>query len=212
MIGGAHHRIRDLAVRDDLGPGIAFSESTHSTLERSAVSGNRSQGVELVGADHNEVVNNRIARNGQGIELLADSDDNLILRNRVTANELPAVPSLGFGIGLGGTGRGGSLGDDRNQILRNTVIRNGGDGIWIGPSTDEGNLVARNRAHRNGHDGITVLCLGSECRPPTSTLTRNTANRNVNLGIEAAPGVRDAGGNKARGNGNPAQCLNVACS
>jgi hypothetical protein len=25
------------------------------------------------------------------------------------------------------------------------------------------------------------------------------------------PGVRDAGGNSASGNGNPLQCLNVAC-
>jgi hypothetical protein len=25
------------------------------------------------------------------------------------------------------------------------------------------------------------------------------------------PGVTDGGGNKARGNGNPAQCLNVTC-
>jgi hypothetical protein len=39
----------------------------------------------------------------------------------------------------------------------------------------------------------------------------NTANRNHDLGIEAVPGVIDGGGNKASGNGNPAQCLNVVC-
>lgn len=30
--------------------------------------------------------------------------------------------------------------------------------------------------------------------------------------LEAVPGVTDGGGNRARGNGNPAQCTNVACS
>jgi len=31
------------------------------------------------------------------------------------------------------------------------------------------------------------------------------------VGIEAVPGVTDGGGNRAHGNGNAAQCLNVAC-
>ena len=44
-----------------------------------------------------------------------------------------------------------------------------------------------------------------------TTLVRNTANRNHDLGIEAVAGVIDGGGNKAQGNGNPAQCTNVAC-
>ena len=44
-----------------------------------------------------------------------------------------------------------------------------------------------------------------------TTLRANTANNNGDLGIEAVPGVRDAGGNRASGNGNPLQCLNVFC-
>jgi hypothetical protein len=44
-----------------------------------------------------------------------------------------------------------------------------------------------------------------------TTLTRNTANRNHDLGIEAVPGVTDGGGNRARGNGNPLQCTNIDC-
>jgi len=31
------------------------------------------------------------------------------------------------------------------------------------------------------------------------------------LGIEAVPGVTDGGGNHAAANGNPAQCVNLAC-
>jgi parallel beta-helix repeat protein len=41
---------------------------------------------------------------------------------------------------------------------------------------------------------------------PFVRLTGNIANRNSDLGIEAAPGVIDAGGNRARRNGNTAQC------
>ena len=44
-----------------------------------------------------------------------------------------------------------------------------------------------------------------------TTIARNKANINADLGIEAVPGVIDGGGNKAHGNGNPAQCMNVSC-
>ena len=59
-------------------------------------------------------------------------------------------------------------------------------------------------ASRNGEDGIDVDV-------PATTLTRNIANRNRDLGIEAVPGVIDGGGNRAAGNGNPAQCTNIDC-
>jgi hypothetical protein len=42
-------------------------------------------------------------------------------------------------------------------------------------------------------------------------LTRNMANDNGDFGIEAVPGVTDGAGNKASGNSNPLQCLNVFC-
>jgi hypothetical protein len=38
-----------------------------------------------------------------------------------------------------------------------------------------------------------------------------TANANHDLGITAVRGVIDGGGNQASGNGNPAQCTNIAC-
>jgi len=44
-----------------------------------------------------------------------------------------------------------------------------------------------------------------------TTVTRNIANHNHDLGIEAVPGVIDGGGNHAAGNGNPAQCVNIDC-
>ena len=44
-----------------------------------------------------------------------------------------------------------------------------------------------------------------------SSLGGNVALGNVGLGINA-PGVGDAGGNRAGGNGNPLQCVGVACN
>ena len=44
-----------------------------------------------------------------------------------------------------------------------------------------------------------------------TTVTRSIANRNRDLGIEAVPGIIDGGGNRATGNGNPAQCTNIDC-
>jgi parallel beta-helix repeat protein len=70
------------------------------------------------------------------------------------------------------------------------------------PSTEE-TVISRNLVTGNGDDGIDVGAA-------SSTVTRNTAAENVDLGIEAVPGV-DGGGNRAFGNGNPLQCLNVEC-
>jgi hypothetical protein len=65
-------------------------------------------------------------------------------------------------------------------------------------------LVKRNIAIGAGDDGIDV-------DNAATTLTRNLALHNGDLGMEAVPGVVDGGGNHAAGNGNTAQCTNVAC-
>jgi hypothetical protein len=57
---------------------------------------------------------------------------------------------------------------------------------------------------KNGDDGIDV-------ENPWTTLFANSAFRNVDLGIEAVVGVVDGGGNRAAGNGNQLQCMNVFC-
>jgi hypothetical protein len=45
-----------------------------------------------------------------------------------------------------------------------------------------------------------------------SVVARNSANRNHDLGIAVIEGVVDGGGNRAWGNGNPLQCLNLLCA
>jgi hypothetical protein len=99
-------------------------------------------------------------------------------------------------------------GATRGNVVRANRVRAAGvDGIQVnvehvGPVINT--LLDRNIAIGAGDDGIDV-------ESPTTTLTRNVANHNRDLGIEAAPRVIDGGGNKAKGNGNPLQCRNVAC-
>ena len=86
----------------------------------------------------------------------------------------------------------------------------GVDDIGVGtdvngnPAAVTDTLILRNTAIGAGDDGIDV-------DSAETTLTRNGAFRNDDLGIEAVPGVTDGGGNKAAGNGNPLQCTNVFC-
>jgi hypothetical protein len=45
----------------------------------------------------------------------------------------------------------------------------------------------------------------------SAVLRANAANDNRDLGIEAVPGVTDAGGNRATGNGNRLEFVGIAC-
>lgn len=45
-----------------------------------------------------------------------------------------------------------------------------------------------------------------------ATLKSNSADHNEALGIDVVPGVADGGGNKAKQNGDPRQCLNIVCN
>jgi parallel beta-helix repeat protein len=123
------------------------------------------------------------------LEAPTASRDTVISRNFVNSKF-----SVGILVNNGATG---------TLVIRNLAIRNLSDGILV-ENGATGTLVVRNLAIRNGDDGIDVDA-------PATTLTRNTANHNHDLGIEAVPGVIDGGGNHAAGNGNPAQCTNIDC-
>jgi hypothetical protein len=74
----------------------------------------------------------------------------------------------------------------------------------LGEGTLTSTLLTGNLALNAGNDGFGIY-------QPGSTLTRNSAFHNGNLGFEAVTGTIDGGGNRAHGNGNPAQCTGVAC-
>jgi parallel beta-helix repeat protein len=125
-----------------------------------------------------------------GIGVADGSTGNLVERNWIQNTR-------DFGIAVFST-------SDHNRIEKNDVQRTqAGDGIAVSADSNS-TLILKNFAHANGDDGI-------DTDNPTTTITGNIAIKNVDLGIEAVPGTH-GGGNRASGNGNPAQCVGVSCS
>lgn len=134
-----------------------------------------------------------------GVGIVLDGvSDGVVRRNSVAGGDGP-----GIAIGVPPEFNPSSRPVADNVVAGNTVSGEGADGISVDVIA-ENTRLERNDASRNAGDGIRVMSA-------TTTVTRNTANRNANYGIEAVPGAIDGGGNHARGNGNPAQCIGVTC-
>jgi hypothetical protein len=116
----------------------------------------------------------------------------------VVGNDVSSVQS--FGVELeNGTGA---------SVARNFAHDSENGGIVIRPDASDIDL-RRNTANVNGRVGIRV-------DSPSTVITRNTANDNggteyTAYGIQAVPGVVDGGHNRAAGNTQLTQCLNVSC-
>jgi Right handed beta helix region len=126
---------------------------------------------------------------------------NVIRRNTIVGNTFTGV---------------GAIETYNTHVVRNRVLGNGHDGIWMGGDALR-NVIEGNTSNGNGDDGIEIE--GGIFGAPelSNEVTRNTANDNGDLGIQALeyPGelfVIDGGGNRASGNGNPLQCVVVVCS
>ena len=205
---------------DACGIGL-FNGSAHNRIERNSVSGNGFVGVFVAESDGNEVAANHIFRNRDAV--IVQGNANTLHRNRVV-DALGADDGSGFGIVLEG-------GQD-NLIAANTIDRTAAAGIWVDvPELDlptVGNVLRLNQVREAGTDGVSIGSTatdtllernfaegagddGFDVESGATTLTRNMANHNDDLGIEAVPGVADGGANRARGNGNPLQCTNVFC-
>jgi parallel beta-helix repeat protein len=202
---------------------VALSQSDNNTIADNTVADNTNAGI-VVDGTGNEVRRNGVARNGDGI--IVTGDGNRIRRNQVVDAVGCLDGGCGFGISLEG-GSGNTVAD--NDVLRaqkvgirvdaftgpatGTVIRGNRvedagvhdiavDFEHVGPVTHT--LVLANVAIRAGDDGIHV-------DSAATTVTRNIAEHNTDLGIDAVPGVTDGGGNHASGNGNPLECVNITC-
>jgi parallel beta-helix repeat protein len=197
--GSTDNRIQANRIWDNAGTGVYMYAGAHENLlDQNSVVRNGAGGIYVGYGDGNEIRENRISRNGgpAGIVLDWANDDNAITANHVDRNS-------GDGIVLAGD----AVTD--NLVEANRVFRNGGDGIHLAPGffgegDSSGNVVRRNLALGNADDGVDV-----DSR--LTTIARNIGVRNGDLGIEAVAGVTDGGGNRAAGNGNPLQCLNVFC-
>jgi parallel beta-helix repeat protein len=221
LFGSDHIKIADNSIKDNPGPGIHVADSDHNLIKGNLFShsagGVLIGGEDIGGSDRNEVRNNRFVHNGGGI-LISPGKRNVIARNRLSRD--------GSGIGIE-RGR-------HNLVARNLVVDPRGRGIRLGLDFADGssvggvdNIVRRNVVKRSGDDaflinrkGASVLRRnvakgakddGFDIESRSTRLTKNRAKHNADLGIEAVKGVIDGGGNRAGGNGDPRQCVNVKC-
>jgi parallel beta-helix repeat protein len=207
---GPDQAVRDVLVTGNQA-GVRLTHGTRLAAEGVTAAGNVI-GINLTNLIEPVVTDNDVFANAAGMGGGALIANGTFARNRVHDNEFGGIGFVGmFGSRVVGNhssrnGLYGILLDDssfRNVVESNHAERNGSDGILIEGGEDT--ALTGNRTDRNGDDGIDVDW-------PGVTLTRNHAFFNGDLGIDAVPGTIDGGKNKARHNGNPAQCTGVACN
>jgi parallel beta-helix repeat protein len=202
-----HIRIVDNEIRKNPGPGIHVAFHSSDNLIKGNLFYSNGPGI-LIESGRNEVRRNRIVRDAIAVR----SDRNVVARNRASEGNIAIEKGRGnlvaHNVVGGGRGAGIRLGFDQvgganNVVRRNLVRASRGDGFVVAEG-DNHSLLKRNVAIGAGDDGFDV-------NNSSAKLTRNQAAGNSDLGIEAVAGVNDGGGNRASGNGNPAQCTHVAC-
>ncbi len=217
-----HVRVRHNAIRHHNGPGIHIQGSGHNLVKGNVFSRNSpaiamggDERPALVESDRNRIRRNQITRGG-GI-IVAPGNRNVIANNRVsqahdsiaiekghgnrvTRNRVAHARGAGIRLAI----RQPPFGGVRTVVARNRVRASGEDGFVVNEK-ERHSLLKRNVALRSGDDGFDIVSDRVE-------LARNRAVRNADLGIEAAPGAIDGGGNVARENGDPLQCTNILCS
>lgn len=193
-----------------------------SRIDKNTAAGNPEAGI-LMEGNRNTLTRNRISDGGDAI--IVSGDGNIVGDNQLSSTGCDG--ECGFGVSLeGGTGNlvegndmshfhlagirvasfetEGGPPTTGNTVSGNIVRDSDLDGVIV-KATATDTLVERNLVVGSGDDGIDV-------DNPRTTVSRNIALHNADLGIEAVPGITDGGGNKAHANGNRAQCTNVACS
>jgi len=219
VVSARHNRVVDLTVSRNAGTGIVLFRSSRNRLIANSARANGRQldqgGISLNRSHHNLVKRNALRRNGDLGVFMEKSDNNQIRRNRMRGNPEGGVIAEGEGnvfsrnrMFRGGGGilitivsRGGKA--VGNVVRRNEVRNVRASGIAVDP-VPKGTLISHNHVVGAGRAGISV---GS----PSTMITKNRAVRNDGLGIKAVEGVIDGGGNRASGNGDPRQCVNVTC-
>jgi hypothetical protein len=202
--------------------GVALEVS--NSVVRNLILDDGSTGVDVRG-DNNTLTRNR-SHNGGFAGIIVRGDGSVLDRNVADGSEF-CVRAIGDQLSITRNTVTGCIvgisveGYSTALVARNTSAgsQDGidvfGSGARVEHNTASGNsrgiavvdpqaLVLHNVASDNS------VGSGIESSAPGTTLTRNRADRNANYGIEA-PGAVDGGGNRAKHNGNPAQCLGVSC-
>jgi parallel beta-helix repeat protein len=211
-------------IRDNFTGVLLRDGSAGNLVANTVLQGNHGAGIRLELATGNRLTGNIVNGNGSAVEpltgqiLLVSSRRNRLDTNDVSASSTIGVVLIGSdgnqlrGNQVGFVGSDGNVGgisllsdSDRSLLQDNTVADNRpGDGIFVEVGSDRTSL-RNNLASGNGDDGI-------EVDDPDTRIVGNRADDNDDLGVEAVAGVTDGGGNTAKGNGNPVQCLNLRCT
>jgi parallel beta-helix repeat protein len=183
-------------IRDNFTGVLLRDGSAGNLVANTVLQGNHGAGIRLELATGNRLTGNIVNGNGSAVEPLTGQ---ILLvssrRNRLDTNDVSASSTIGVVL----------IGSDGSLLQDNTVADNRpGDGIFVEVGSDRTSL-RNNLASGNGDDGI-------EVDDPDTRIVGNRADDNDDLGVEAVAGVTDGGGNTAKGNGNPVQCLNLRCT
>jgi Periplasmic copper-binding protein (NosD) len=230
--GASGNRVVGGTFRDNK-TGVGLNEGSNGNLVAGNVLSDNTEPAVGIDGNDNVITGNRSDHDGWGISFSGD-------RNRIVANVVSNTRGCSdgdCGSGIDNSGGANNLvalnvvtgAVDQGirflefeadggppvigNVIRGNIVRDAGsDGIELqsrinevtGHGTLKDNLVAGNLVTGSGHDGINV-------GRPANTVSGNVTLRNDVLGIEAVPGVIDGGGNRAFGNGDPRQCVIVAC-
>jgi parallel beta-helix repeat protein len=210
-----HVRVVGNSFRHNAGDAVHTVDSNGNLIKANLMARNGGQAFVLEGGKRNEIRRNRVVQNGAGITL-SPGNHNVITRNRVRGgrdgiriekghenlvahNLVTHTHRAGIRLGI----KHPFIGGAHNVVRRNRVRDSRVDGFVV-VKKDRHSLLKRNVAKGSGDDGFDI-------ESSSTTLTRNRASRNGGFGIQAVPGVNDGGGNRAHGNGNPLQCVNIVC-
>ncbi len=177
--------VRDSSFSDG-DTGIAVRGDDNRILRNFAF-GYDGEGISAVGARNQLIGNTAESFVGAGIRVEQFTD--VVIRKNV-------APDNGI-----------QLQDGSGGVVEGNVADGNSSGYGISIGADD-LLIRKNHASRNYDGGIYVYGVGN-------TITQNVANFNGehlnNYGIYVLPGNFDGGGNRARGNGAPEQCVGVVC-
>jgi parallel beta-helix repeat protein len=192
------------------GDGIQVNNSSDSTwVTGNSAHGNRSAGIAVGASRNTRVAGNEVSGNAEVGLLLFDLRESVARGNRAQGNGTGIVLYAGQAGIAQFAGKHGASG---NQLVANIASKNDRAGIRLrgdgGKDRADNNLLSRNVANANGRDGGIVV----EGSATGNTLRGNTANANAGHGITAVRSTVDAGGNRARQNRRPPQCVGVRCA
>jgi len=180
--------------------GLSVVLADRAEIHDNVVSGD---GVSVYRSSAATITGNRVEQSAVGVSVLhsgtATLTHNLLRENRVGLDSSFATIRAIRNRIVANTDSGVAVSDVGIDLIRNVISRNDGDGVRA--QFAEG-LLKENRADRNGDDGIDLNDFTGNI-----TVANNHTWFNTDLGIEAQPDVLDGGGNWAKHNGNPAQCV-----